>query len=193
MRDRRLAVGLLILLLGWGGTQVPTQALIGRDGTVYFAQVPRLLQSSATRKRANAPGSTLRFTIQVPPEAGEPLSQIWLTQDQNFEALRISPERISVTAGENWSVDAPKLAIQVEVPSAGQRQPIRVIFSPPLSPGNTITIGLRPPRTPNVSGVYQFGVVALPAGDKPHEYFLGYGRITFFDSNDHDNFFIPAS
>lgn len=185
-----LSLSLLMLLLLGGIPATPSGALQGSDGTIYFAQVPRLINASATRKRANATGSTLKFTVTVPAEAGEPLAQIDLTQDQNFEALRIPPDRISATLGSEWSLEAPKLPIQVQVPSTRERQPIQVSFDPPIAPGNTVTLGLRPPRTPRSSGVYQFGVVALPAGQKPHDYFLGYGRITFFDGND-DDLFVP--
>lgn len=189
--NRKLGLGMLTVLLLGGILAPATDALVGRDGTVYFAQVPRLTRASTTRKRSNSPGSTLKFTVTVPADAGEPLSQISLTQDQNVEALRISPDRITVASGERWTMETPKLPTQALVPPPRERQPIQVIFDPPLPPGNTVTLGLRPSRTPRSPGVYQFGVIAQPAGEKPFDYFLGYGRITFFDRDNDD--FMPFS
>lgn len=186
MFNRHLSLTLLLLMLSGGISAEDANALRGRDGTVYFAEVPRLVNASVTRKRSNAPGATLKFTVTLPTGAGEPLSQIFLTQDQNIEALRISPERVSVALGDTWTLDTPKIATEVLVPPSNQREPIQISFDPPLPPGNTITIGLRPPRTPRSSGVYQFGVTALPVGEQPHEYFLGYGRITLFDIDNDD-------
>ncbi len=169
----------------------PVNALIGSDGTIYFEEVPRLLNASATRQLSGVQGSTLRFTITVPQGAGVPLGQIHLTQDQNFEALRISPDRISAVEGDRFRDGARQIPLRAEVPDFGERQPIEITFDPPLSPGTTVTLGLRPSRTPQTSGVYQFGVVALPAGNQPFEYFLNYGRVNFFERDgDRDGIFL---
>jgi hypothetical protein len=180
-------VGLLFPLV----VPSPVNALVGIDGTIYFEEVPRLLNASATRQLSGVQGSTLRFTIDVPQGAGVPLEQIHLTQDQNFEALRISPDRISAVQGDRFNDSALQIPVRAQVPDFGERQPIEITFDPPLPPGTTVTLGLRPSRTPQTSGVYQFGVVAFPAGDQPFEYFLNYGRINFFErDSDRDGIFL---
>ncbi|NJK63943.1 MAG: DUF2808 domain-containing protein [Synechococcaceae cyanobacterium SM2_3_1] len=180
-------VGLLFPLVA----PAAVNALVGSDGTIYFEAVPRLLNASATRQLSGVQGSTLRFTIEVPQGAGVPLGQIHLTQDQNFEALRISPDRITAVEGAQFSDSALRVPMRAEVPDFGERQPIEITFDPPLPAGTTVTLGLRPSRTPQTSGVYQFGIVALPAGDQPFEYFLNYGRINFFERDrDRDGIFL---
>jgi hypothetical protein len=61
---------------------------------------------------------------------------------------------------------------------------VSVTFDPPIAPGQTVTVGLRPVRNPNVGGVYLFGVTAFPAGEKVHGQFLGFGRLQFYEARD---------
>ncbi|WP_157723268.1 DUF2808 domain-containing protein, partial [Salmonella enterica] len=65
---------------------------------------------------------------------------------------------------------------------------VSLTFDPPLSPGQIITIALKPVQNPQISGVYLFGVTAFPPGEKAHGQFLGYGRLQFY-SPSYDSFF----
>ena len=64
------------------------------------------------------------------------------------------------------------------------RQTLEISFDPPVSPGKTVTIALKPVRNPRYGGVYLFGVTAFPAGEKARSYFLGFGRLHFYESGD---------
>ncbi len=55
-----------------------------------------------------------------------------------------------------------------------------VNFDPPVTPGQTVTIGRSPVQNPRYSGIYLFGVTAFPPGEKSHGQFLGYGRFHFY-------------
>lgn len=54
-----------------------------------------------------------------------------------------------------------------------KKQTVILNFDPPVTPGQTITIGLRPVQNPWISGVYLFGVTANPRGEKSHGQFRG--------------------
>ena len=69
-----------------------------------------------------------------------------------------------------------------EVTREKDTKTVLVTFDPPVPPGKTITIGLRPVKNPMFSGIYLFGVTAFPQGEKSHGQFLGFGRLHFYDS-----------
>ena len=58
-------------------------------------------------------------------------------------------------------------------------------FSPPLPPGQTITLALAPHRNPRHAGVYLFGLQAYPVGENPQPSFIGYARLSFYERDSH--------
>ncbi len=56
-----------------------------------------------------------------------------------------------------------------------KKQTVVLNFDPPVTPGQTITIGLRPVQNPRISGVYLFGITVYPWGEKSHGQFRDLG------------------
>ncbi len=149
-----------------------------RDGTVSFVQQPRLVESTTTLKDINAWGATYYFTIDLPEKAGEPLQTVTFNQHEGVDNIRfdLDDTRAFVgtrrSRGENITLGA--------VTRDKKTRTVTVVFDPPIAPGQTITIGLRPVQNPFSSGVYLFGVKAFPAGTKTAGQFMGYGRLQFY-------------
>lgn len=149
-----------------------------RDGTVSFVQQPRLVAATTTLKDINAWGATYYFTINLPQNAGEPLQKVTFNQHEGVDNIRFDLEDTRAfvgtrrNKGENISLGA--------VTRDKKTRTVTVEFNPPIAPGKTITIGLRPVRNPFSSGVYLFGVRAFPPGEKTAGQFMGYGRLQFY-------------
>jgi hypothetical protein len=170
-RRAAIAAGILAMSLG----SLPAIAVKFSDGTVQFAGVPRLGKVSTTDSQAYAWGATYLFTLQVPEDASEPLGQVVLRQEQGLDSVEfnlgrtyayLNGDRAQTTAIEALSSNSDTLDLT---------------FNPPIPPGSTVTIGLRPYSNPQTGGVYLFGVTTAPAGDKVRSQFVGYGRLQFYD------------
>lgn len=149
-----------------------------RDGTISFVQQPRLVEATTTLKDINAWGATYYFTIDLPQKAGEPLQKVTFNQHEGVDNIRFDLEDTRAfvgtrrNKGENIALGA--------VTRDRKTRTVTVVFDPPVTPGKTITIGLRPVQNPFSSGVYLFGVKAFPAGEKTAGQFMGYGRLQFY-------------
>ncbi len=154
-----------------------TQAVEFRDGTVHFAAVPRLVKARTTHKNAGGFGATYYFTISVPDDAGEPLQRVMVEQREGLSRVRFLPQRTRAFADARRRQAVIPSDVQVD-----EQGHISVFFDPPIAPGQTVVVGLRPHRNPYTDGVYLFGVTAFPAGEKSQGQFLGFGRLHFYDS-----------
>ncbi len=149
-----------------------------RDGTVSFVQQPRLVATATTIQDTNAWGATYYFTIDLPQNAGEPLQTLTFNQHEGVDNIRfdLKDTRAFVgtrrNKGESISLGS--------VTNDKKTRTVTVVFNPPVTPGKTITIGLRPVQNPFSSGVYLFGVKAFPVGAKTAGQFMGYGRLQFY-------------
>ncbi len=179
MRLATIFTTALALLAGLGGvTAEVTPAVQLRDGTVYFVQPPDLVDATTTFNRVNVWGATYYFTIDLPQKAGEPLQRVTITQREGADNIRYKLEDSRAFVGTRNDRGAPvKLG---EVTWERKTRTVVVSFDPPITPGKTVTIGLRPVRNPRISSVYLFGVTAFPAGEKSHGQFLGFGRLHFY-------------
>jgi hypothetical protein len=63
------------------------------------------------------------------------------------------------------------------------RRIVTVIFEKPVPPGNNVTIGLRPVRNPDTSGVYLYRVGVSASQDSPFQ-IIGVARLHFYDRDD---------
>lgn len=167
----------LAVFAGMGGvSRPPAQAIQLADGTVYFAQPPRLVSATTTFPN---PGvwATYYFTLSLPEKAGEPLQRVTFTQQKGRENIRFDLKRSYAFAGTpSQSRQRLKLG---EVTLDRQKKTVSVTFDPPVPPGQTVTLGLRSVHNPLYGGVYLFGVTAFPAGEKSYGQFLGFGRLQF--------------
>ncbi|MEH2418008.1 DUF2808 domain-containing protein [Nostoc sp.] len=164
-----------------GGVAVPlTQAVQLRDGIVYFVQPPKLVEATTTYKDTNVWGATYYFTINVPENAGEPLQKVTIAQKEGAENIRYDLNDTRAFVGTS---DRKETRLKLgPVTNERKTRTVSVNFDPPVTPGQTITIALRPVSNPSFSGVYLFGVTAFPVGEKSHGQFLGFGRFQFYSN-----------
>lgn len=159
-----------------------SQAIQLQDGTVYFAQPPRLVETATTYNEVYVWGATYYFTINLPENAGEPLQRLTINQREGVDNIHFNLNDSFAFEGK-LSGRGQKIGLK-DVVGDRKTRTVTITFDPPVSPGKTITVGLKPWQNPYSSGVYLFGVTAFPAGEKSHGQFLGYGRLHFYNNSD---------
>ncbi|MCC5642537.1 DUF2808 domain-containing protein [Nostoc sp. CHAB 5824] len=185
----------LSLAIGIGEVTIPvTQAVQLRDGTVYFVQPPKLVEATTTYKDVNVWGATYYFTINVPDNAGESLQKVTIAQKEGAENIRydLNDTRAFVGMSDAWGGLRLRKESQLTlgpVTAESKTRTVTVNFEPPVTPGQTVTIALRPVKNPSFSGVYLLGVTAFPVGEKSHGQFLGFGRFQFYSNR--SNWWFP--
>lgn len=171
----------LSLAIGAGGLTLPvTEAVQLRDGTVYFVQPPTLVKATTTYKDVNFWGGTYYFTINLPENAGESLQKVTIAQREGTENIRYHLNDTRAFVGERERKES-RLTLGA-VTNERETRTVTVNFEPPVTPGQTVTIALRPVSNPSFSGVYLLGVTAFPVGEKSHGQFLGFGRFQFYSN-----------
>jgi hypothetical protein len=162
---------------------LPAAAVQLGDGSIAFVQPPRLVDAVTTFDASRFPRPTHYFTLDVPAKAGEPLQQVVIQQVEGFDRdLRYLTNKTVAFEG-TYHRKGESLGLKSVVQDR-KAQTVTVIFDPPVQPGRTITIGLKPLENPQYGGVYLFGVTAFPRGEKVRSQFLGYGRIHIYDGGD---------
>lgn len=171
----------LSLTIGIGEVPLPvTQAVQLRDGLVYFVQPPTLVEATTTYKEVDVLSATYYFTINVPENAGESLQKVTIAQKEGSENIRYRLDDTRAFVGTRERKETQlKLGL---VTNDRDTRTVSVNFDPPVTPGQTITIALRPVSNPSFSGVYLLGVTAYPVGEKSHGQFLGFGRFQFYSN-----------
>ena len=182
MSISKILASTLALTTTFTGVAVPgAEGIQLANGTVAFVRSPHLIAASTTFNQAYLWGSTYYFTVELPENIGEPLGMVKIQQREGFETIRFNLEESLVFEGKHRR-KGERLAI-AEVTEDKETKTISLTFDPPISPGKTVTIGLRPVRNP-IDGIYLFGVTAFPAGAKPSGLYLGVGRLHFYDNFD---------
>lgn len=148
------------------------------NGTIAFAQPPRLVSASTPYSNTSVPNTTYYFTLEVPVTAGEPLQQVTFNQIEGTEDIEFNQKDTFAFEGTRNS-QGSKLGLKA-VKSDDKQQTFKVIFDTPIPPGKTVTIGLQTYRNPFYDGVYLFGVKAFPSGKQTAGQFLGIGRLQFY-------------
>lgn len=124
-------------------------------------------------------GGEYYFTVALPAKAGEALGGLQIQQtagaDWNFAFL---VNRTRAFLGQPRR-EGSALPVAVEFEPAARRFQIR--FPQPVTPGQTVTVALRPMRNPSQADTYLFAVTAYPAGPSPEGVFLGFGRLPIYD------------
>ncbi|MHC5595734.1 MAG: DUF2808 domain-containing protein [Nostoc sp.] len=171
----------LSLAIGIGGVTVPmTEAVQLGDGTVYFVQPPRLVEATTTYKDVNFWGGTYYFTINLPENAGESLQKVTIAQKEGVENIRYNLDDTRAFVGRRLRKET-QLTLGA-VTNERETRTVSINFNPPVTPGQIVTIALRPVSNPSFSGVYLLGVTAFPVGEKSHGQFLGFGRFQFYSN-----------
>jgi Protein of unknown function (DUF2808) len=174
-RGRWRITAIAATMLGMSLVSIPAIAVRFSDGTVQFAGVPRLGKVTTTDNQAYAWGATYWFTLQVPEDASEPLGQVILRQEQGLDTVEFNLGRTDAYLNGDRTQTTAVESINPKPDT------LDLTFTPPIPPGSTVTIGLRPYTNPRTGGVYLFGVTTAPAGEKVRDQFIGYGRLQFYD------------
>jgi hypothetical protein len=168
-----------LLILGFGlptffSQLPPAHALEFSSRRSFFEKSPRLIRA-ATSFRGPAALANYSFTIELPENAGTPISAVTIVQQPNIEQIPLYPNRSRVFRSESshgdHSIEAQIIDVSSETPE------VKVVFEQPIQPGTTVTVSLRA-RNPLYGGIYQFGVTAFPINNNDGLY-LGSGRLQF--------------
>lgn len=163
----------------WAIAAPSTQAIQLADGAlVSFKKPPNLIDVTTTYKETSVWGARYYFVLELPENAGEPLQRVTINQRQGIEDIRFDLKKTQAFEGTPRH-EGEKLTLK-EVTNDAETKTVSVTFDPPVMPGKTFTIELRPVRNPDVDGVYLFGVTAFPAAEKPYGLYLGPGRLHFY-------------
>jgi hypothetical protein len=156
-----------------------------RDGKTYFVHLPTLIEAETTVNRIYSRSATYYFAIALPQNMGEPLQKLEISQTEGFESIDFWENETSAYL-QSPSGERIAISSKTEILPSNDRHKVTVTFEPPIPANNQLNskliVGLRPVRNPRTEGVYLFGVTASPQGDRPNSQFLGYGRLSFYDS-----------
>jgi len=184
MRILKLAIALSFTIVIFFLKLPSIQAVKLPDGRVAFEKSPRLTNVITTFNSTSVWGAKYYFTLELPENAGEPLSKVIIQQREGVEAIRFQLEKTLAFEG-NHTDKGENLTVK-NVTQDEETGEISVIFDQEISPGTTFTVGLKPVKNPDYSGVYLFGVTAFPQGEKPEGLYLGVGRLHFYRSSDYN-------
>ncbi len=182
MRIPKIALATLTTLVSlWGIAPPSPQAMELVQGKVSFKTALSLISATTTYNETDMWGARYYFTLSLPENAGEALGKVTISQRQGFEDIRFKIKDTQAFKGTPRH-QGVELTLK-EVTKDSNSPAISVAFDPPVKPGTTVTIELRPVRNPSVSGSYIFGVTAFPAAENPYGLYLGVGRLHFYDSH----------
>lgn len=160
------------------------------DGTVAFSAPPRLNEAVASRNRTAESNATYYLTFSLPSTAEEPLDRITIRLSEGRDPiLRFRLDETFAFEGDRYNRGSETPLGVIEQ----TREPITVTvgFNPPVAPGKTVTVGLRPALNPRFEGVYLFEVRGYPKGEHVRSEFMGYARLSFYSARDRDPFRVP--
>lgn len=152
---------------------------------VAFRKAPRLLDIYTTYSAVRTRSARYYFDITIPGDAGVPLKKVEIEMRRGQEDIYYKLEKTIAYLGTHRR-KGNKLALET-VNLDEETGVITVEFANSLPPGSTFTVGLKPRRNPDYSGVYVFGVTAFPQGENPYGLYLGSRSIHFYSG--YDGFF----
>lgn len=156
------------------------QAIELADGTTAFVRPPQFVNAFTTNSNVMRRNATYFFTLDLPADADAALQSIVIAPQNLTRHLR--PYRLDKTTAFTGTPGDLDQELAVENVTVDQEtQTITVNFEQPVSPGNLVTIGLRPQRNPRMGGIYVFRVIAVPAGGQPQTHIAGHGRLNFIE------------
>lgn len=145
------------------------------QGQGFFRRSPRLIRSAATFRNRNNTAAKYQFTIEVPEDAGAALGAVKIQQKENVDTVVFNQNKNTAFVGDSLA-GGPALSLAA-IGGASQPGEATIVFNPPVEPGNTITVSVKPKRNPFTGGIYLFGITAYPAGESSQGMYLGSGRI----------------
>ena len=165
------------------GSNIKSLAVRAPDGTVAFEAGLLLVNTSTTFNGVRVRQAKYYFDLELPADIGEPLQKVVIQQRKGGDEVEFKPEKTQVYLGDRRNKGERIGAIAKVNNSASENKTaaeIIIQFKRSISPGNKITIGLKPKQNPKYPGVYLFGVTAFPRGEKARGMYLGAGRLHFY-------------
>lgn len=180
---KKFLLGLLSSVITVGTMSLPNAyAVRSPNGTVSFESSPRLLDTHTTFSGIRVRQARYYFDIELPEDIGEPLKKVVIQQRQGADKIKFRLDRTEAYLGTHRN-KAEQLAIAASQDEATGA--ITITLEAPVSPGNTVTVGLKPRRNPDFGGVYLFGVTVFPVGERANSLYLGAGRLNFYQPGGH--------
>ena len=150
------------------------------NATFFTGEPPNLVSVDTPYSNINEPNAKYYFTIAAPQGEIEALGQVSIHQQVSGDPINFDLTKTEVFLG---SSDQAGKGLAHQIVSTGEKgQTLVISLDPPVSPGNTVTIGLVAEQNPSLAGVYQFRVQAFPAGSSPVGLDLGVGRLQFYNN-----------
>lgn len=163
------------------------QAAQFSDGSTMFDSPPRLVSFTTTRDRVGERDAVYNVTVELLPEAGEPLKTLQVALlEGRFRRLNYRLDDIEVFEGDRSNRGATLAIESIDYEAGGKTLTVRMADA--IAPGQLITFALKPVRNPAREGVYLFDVSAAPDGDRPVYQRVGTGRLNIFRSDGRDPF-----
>jgi hypothetical protein len=145
---------------------------------LYFTNAPDLIDYATTQDSARVRGATYYFTVSLPEDAGAPLQQLTLEQREGVDFMEDYHLDETIAFEGTRSKRGEKVSVGL-VSSDRKNRTITIVFDTPISPGKTVTVGLRPVFTPS-AGIYLLRVQGYPPGGKSPNLSLGVARFHFY-------------
>lgn len=144
----------------------------------FFTQPPLLADSSTTFNEVSIPDAKYYFTIALPAGAGANLAQVVFQRQDSPDPIEFTVDQTEAFYGDRQQL-GQSIPLNATVWNAETSQ-LTVSFATPITPGQTVTIRLKPVSNPDVPGVYQFRLFAYPSGSNPQSMDLGVARFQFY-------------
>ncbi|MBC1262109.1 DUF2808 domain-containing protein [Synechococcus sp. BSF8S] len=153
------------------------------DGQTYFLRAPWKLRWRTYSSNVFERGGEYYVTIEMPEEAGAGLGALEIRQISGADwRFSFDDSRTRAFLGQPRR-EGPSLPVQASFDDAARL--FRISFPEPPTPGQTVTVALKPWHNPSTADVYQFAVVAYPAGPDPVGQQVGIARMSIYQRVDY--------
>jgi hypothetical protein len=172
----------LSLSLGTLLTVVSYPSLSGElnNGRTFFSKSPRLLDVMTTFQGVRIPFPSYYYTIELPDQSGESLQRVMIKKREGSDTIEYNTDQtIAFEGTPNSRGDSIKVK---DTQWDENTETLMITLDTPVAPGKVFTIGLKPKKNPEFSGIYLFGVTVFPVGNNPMHLYLGSGRLQFYGS-----------
>lgn len=150
------------------------------NGRTFFNQSPRLLNVMTTFQGIRIPFPSYYYTIELPAQSGESLQRVMINKRQGSDTIHYNTDQTIAFEGTQ---DSRGDSIKVKDTQWDENsETLTITLDTPVSPGKVFTIGLKPKKNPEFSGIYLFGVTVFPVGNNPMHLYLGNGQLHFYGS-----------
>ncbi|MDM7937366.1 MAG: DUF2808 domain-containing protein [Cyanobium sp. CZS 48M] len=144
----------------------------------FFLRAPWKLRWRTYYSTVFERGGEYYVTIEMPEEAGAALGALEIRQISGSDwRFSFDDSRTRAFLGQPRR-EGPPVPVQASFNDSSRL--FRITFPSPPTPGQTVTVALRPWSNPSSADVYQFSVVAFPAGPNPVAQQVGIARMSIY-------------